>query len=397
MVRKSSLFAFCLLIALSVTSCKLPGPDVDTLERITDSWPAYFYGGDNRVVQRYVRHMVALANGDVLLQGSDTAGETFFGLDRPFLMRVDHNGAPVWWLQSRDLGWVESLRETASGDIQVVSSSGDVRVQTFSYDGQPLETRLFSNTQNINHRSEIACEDGGIAIGGSHRDSYGGFMLHFYYSDTLSIVRLNADDTLAWTRHFTNPTWDRVIFRHFAECNGDFLIAGNADIGDDIDGQSHGFLARVDANGDILWTATTERLSYPGAIAGTADGGAACIVWGEQSDELVRLDGDGQQLWSQTLPNGWRGGENALFENALGELLLWNRPSMHGMVASVTRFSLEGVPAWDYQLESYLDGQAMDLTPAGGCAIAGSYTFNVEGPYSFLAPATPLFVLPVQE
>jgi len=118
-------------------------------------------------------------------------------------------------------------------------------------------------------------------------------------------VKVNADGDTLWTRHFGGAQWD-LCNKAIALTDGGYALAGQTfSYGV---GQGDAYLIRLDADGDTLWTATYGGTNNDAAesIAETYDGGFILAGHTESSGAgqrdlwLVRLDGSGNVLWEKT-------------------------------------------------------------------------------------------------
>jgi len=151
--------------------------------------------------------------------------------------------------------------------------------------------------------SIIQTEDGGYALAGftlsPHADDY-----------DMLLIKTDAEGDSLWSRTFGG--------RGFEECNsiiqtedGGYVLAGFAtSFGA---GSSDMWLVKTDAEGDSLWSRTFggEGMDICNSIIQTADGGYALAGYtesfgaGQRDKWLVKIDADGDSLWSQTF--GGRG------------------------------------------------------------------------------------------
>lgn len=293
-------------------------------------------------------------------------------------------GATVEW--ERTYGGVGNERANAitalpdggmlvAGDTySSVAVGQDMSLVRVDSDGQEVWSRTFGGAEYDSARAITALPDGGALVTGSTRSSGAG-RLDMY------LVRVDGDGRELWTRTYggVEPDEARAIA---ALPDGGALVAGSTSSSGA--GKRDMYLVRVDAVGRELWSRT-----YGGAdddvataIALLSDGGALMAGFsfsagsGGQDILLVRVDGEGRELWLRTY--GGVGNDGAAAIAALpggGALVAGSTGSSGagGMDMYLVRVSADGRELWSRTYGGAQREEAKTVTtlPDGGALVAG--------------------------
>jgi hypothetical protein len=267
-----------------------------------DSLWSRYYGGDSSEVLRAVQ---VLDDGSLIMVGrcdSWGAGGADF-----WLLKTTGDGDSLW---SRFYGgtggdYPGALELTsdngfilAGGTSSFGSGSGDFFLIKTDANGDSLWTRTFGGPNSEQARSAGETPDGGYYVAG-WTQSFGAGTEDFW------LVRVGPNGDSLWSRTFGGPSNERC-FTSLVGTDGNFYMAGDArSYGA---GDKDVWLVAASSSGDSLWS----RVFGGGydeecrAIQQTADGGFL-LVGGKNMDGadnwdvwVIRTDGSGNGLWDRT-------------------------------------------------------------------------------------------------
>jgi hypothetical protein len=206
-------------------------------------------------------------------------------------------------VQTPDLGYAIAGTTSSAG----ITDGWLVRTDSL---GLLLWTKYFSLPQIDVLRSIVLLPDSGFALAGyTNSKGYGGY--------DGWVIRTDKNGDTLWTRNYGTTDWD-LFYSITATWDGGFLCAGGtygAGNGDeDI------YLVRLDANGNELWTKTIggARMDEGRSIIETSDSlfalAANTYSLGDTLGDgwLLHLDVNGDTLWTQK--NGYRDTADFLYD-----------------------------------------------------------------------------------
>jgi hypothetical protein len=199
------------------------------------------------------------------------------------------------------------------------------------------------------------------------------------------VIRLDKKGKEIWSRTFGGPSWDVGT----AVCDagdGNFYICGYThSFGK---GEEDVYLIKIDKNGNKLWSKTFggERLDMANSISLTADGGlligATSGSFSNNTDfYLIRTDDQGKEIWSKSYAAEGPRGHAFDWCNAMvgtrdgGALLTGYADSQDVMEIHVIKTDKDGNEVWAKSLGNkpfYDFGNAVLEMADGGCIVAGS-------------------------
>jgi hypothetical protein len=149
-----------------------------------------------------------------------------------------------------------------------------------------------------------------------------------------------------------------------------------------------GYLYKLNLAGDSLWARPIEQFGLkaiaPQALVACRSGGFALLLNGYGQSQLVRLDEEGQVVWSRillTVKDEWtRGG--TLLESASGDFLLGCDLPYQAQPSGIQliKVGAKGDILWSRNLGSYSDGVfGLAELPSGGFAAAGETAAGSTG------------------
>lgn len=219
--------------------------------------------------------------------GSTTAQEQFI---RTYGSTGYDAGRAV--LQTEDGGYL-LLSNTSSFELD----NAQIMLVRVNERGDHLWNKFIGGELADVAQSIVSIADGGHVITG--------FTQTLDSAYNISVFRTDAEGELMWAKRFGGKEWDlgkKVI----ALADGGFAIAGHTH--SQGAGQGDAFLMRFNADGDTIWTRTYGGPMPDGAesLTASADGGFVLAGFTESLGSgmkdawLLRLDGDGNEIWSKT-------------------------------------------------------------------------------------------------
>jgi hypothetical protein len=214
------------------------------------------------------------------------------------LIRTDATGNIIWakkfvW----PLYYLYCVRQTADGGFVVGASKGHL----FKTDalGNLLWDQQYAGTDKI--YSVSLTSEGGFILTGAEWHSNA-------LVDEMFLVKTDVLGNFKWRKQFGGTDWDRG-FAVVEASGGGYIVAGTKQIGGGYDAF---WLVKTNSAGNVVWNRTfanqTGNLTTKAySVVPTADGGAVgagCYeVWGpeEQDVYIVRVDGEGNLVWSKII------------------------------------------------------------------------------------------------
>jgi len=225
-----------------------------------------------------------------------------------YVVKLDANGNLQW---TKTIGRIgahvgASLIQTSDGGYAIAGvtiSSGagelDVYVVKLDANGNLQWTKTIGGKNWEEGNSLIQTSDGGYAITGS-TESFGAGGADVY------VVKLDANGNLQWTKTIGGPKGEggRSIIQ---TSDGGYAITGATKSfgagGEDV------YVVKLDANGNLQWTKTIggENNDWGNSLIQTSDGGYVIAGYttsfgaGEADVYVVKLDANGNLLWTKTI------------------------------------------------------------------------------------------------
>jgi hypothetical protein len=298
-----------------------------------------------------------------------------------YLIKTDRQGNAQWEKTygglNDDVGW--SVKQTADGGYVIAGytdsyghGSDDVYVIKTDSNGDTIWTRTFGGTASDRGYSLALSSDGGVVVAGLTASFGTGWDVY--------VVKIDSSGNPAWEKFYGGPEED-----------GAYSIAGMPDGGFITAGDTRSFgtgvqdvyAIRLDNNGDSLWSRTYGGIDHYTAsgVAATSDSGAIMIgitdsygaIYGDYY--LVRINKDGDTLWTRHY-----GGEStewgySVRQKSDGSFIAagWSDSYGFGTQMYVIKLDVFGDTIWTQLLagDGYAAAFAMDFTPDGGYIIAG--------------------------
>ncbi|HLG34923.1 MAG TPA: T9SS type A sorting domain-containing protein [Bacteroidia bacterium] len=265
-------------------------------------WPRTFRGNINAttnfVKQTYDNGYIVAGNSNNMWGGTN------------YLIRLDSNGDTLWTrIYGGNYDLVVSVHQTSDNGFIIGgitesfgADSADVYLTKTDSNGNILWTKIYGGgIRNEGAYSFNLTSDGGFIICG-YTSSYGAGGYDFY------LMRTDSGGNPLWVKTFGGADMD---IAHSVEqtTDGGFIVTGSTNsfgVGEyDI------YLIRADGNGNLLWSNTYGGINDDGGncVQQTTDGGyivaGATNSFGVDSTVvyIVRTDSNGNILWSKTINN----------------------------------------------------------------------------------------------
>lgn len=263
----------------------------------------------------FCRDLVETSNGGFLLVGGIETDSSLF------LLRTGPNGGQVWTRHQQLNG--------ASAVAVCPASDGGFAVLCENYrDGADLRNLLLKidsagNTEwqkildNPNlpngYKDIVAVAGGGYALAGDARTFVPVSDFH------IRLLRLDDSGNMLWTQTVGADNGKKEFAYRLAEMpNGDLVVGGERRNNAPADA-SNFFLARLNAQGAVLWEQEYDKTGYQNLADFKVDQAGNLLLFGEtrQTDPtrlaLLKTDGSGTELWyrqprqtySSTAPGAW--------------------------------------------------------------------------------------------
>jgi len=224
----------------------------------------------------------------------------------------------------------------------------------------------------------IESSDGNIVVAGTTH--------HSQFRSTLGevlIAKLSPEGDILWERTRGGDALDQGLYVEATE-DGAYLVLGESDSFGA--GERDLYLLKIDDDGEILWEKTFggEKTEWAKEMVALSDGNFLLVgesnSYGDSFDVyLVKIDADGNELWSTTIGDDENESGSAALEADNGDLLILAVISYSGGASAqyrdtrLFRLDAEGNLIWNqlYRGETKQAGDAMAWTKDGDIVIAG--------------------------
>ena len=281
-----------------------------------------------------------LPNGEFVTSGysfstdGDALGNTVFPVD--WTLRVGSDGNKLWQKKVNpfDLQFRSIAASPDGGTVSlgfagaVTNAPTNFYVVKFDANGNVVWNRSYGGSKAETPKKIISTADGGYLVSGDTYSMDGDVKANHGVTD-LWVVKLDGNGDIVWERTFGGDNLDS--YATVAACSdGGFIVFGFTQSNNNGDvGPNHGSLgqdwlvAKVDANGNKLWSRTLggSALEISSAVIGDTDGG--CILMGQANSKdgdlagrtgsdidtwVVKLTKDGEIGWQALLGGPGNGG-----------------------------------------------------------------------------------------
>jgi hypothetical protein len=181
-------------------------------------------------------------------------------------------------------------------------------------------------------RSVVASPDGGTV-------SAGYVVAPNRYED-LSVVKLDANGNVVWSKTY-GGTLSEIAYRIINTADGGYIIAANSSSKDgDVktnQGNQDLWVLKLDANGNLVWSKTFGGANEDGVYDITACSDGGYVVCGTTRSNnsgdvpashgrgeyfVVKMDANGNKIWSKTYGGSWDETPNAVIADTDGSCIV---------------------------------------------------------------------------
>jgi hypothetical protein len=243
-------------------------------------------------------------------------------------------------------------------------------------DGEMEWSAVYGGRGNEYGHDALPLADGFLLVG--YTTSFGAGSRDIY------VVRTDARGSARWARHYGDKGRDDAV----AVCavGGGFVLAGTTSSRGA--GEEDVYVLKIDGDGNELWTGVFggERSEMASSVGVTAGGdilvAASTGTYGKGNDDfyLLRLDADGRKIWEKSYGNkGQRGygydwcGGMALTGDG-GALLAGHTDCQDVQNVYILNVDAAGTEQWSRVMgrRPFIDyGNAVSVGPDGRCWVAG--------------------------
>ncbi len=197
------------------------------------------------------------------------------------------------------------------------------------------------------------------------------------------VAKLTMDGDIVWEMTYGGDALDQGLYLEKTSDGGYFILGETDSMGA---GERDLYLVRITAEGELLWEKTVggPETEWAKDLIPMADGGFLLLGETDSYNDdfdvyVVRVDGDGDVIWSKTLDAGANESGTALLEAPNGDLLVMAVISYPGSSSGMYRdtrlyrLDSEGNVLWNmlYRGDNKQAGDAMAWTADGDIVIAG--------------------------
>lgn len=201
----------------------------------------------------------------------------------------------------------------------------------------------------------------------------------------MCLVKVNSQGHLLWFKSIGDPQRNEAAYALLPSGDGGYLMAGSYDPANT--GNFDLCLVKVDAQGDSLWTKIYGGTNADWALGLTPTGDGNFMVtgctgtWGAGGFDmwLLKVDADGDTLWTRTYGTPWDDWASAVIPSGDGGYLLAGTVNTQSSWIyedlSVVKVNAQGDPLWFQTWGGDNREQAFGITPSGdGCFLVAGYT-----------------------
>jgi hypothetical protein len=273
-----------------------------------------------------------------------------------------------------DANWVENT--TGGGFILVGTTTttdstwGDVSMIRINPWGDTLWTRQYGGVEGESAEGVRETPDGGFIVVGL-TTSYGAGSADVY------ALRTDSNGDTLWTRTYGGPGYDTAYGVDLAHGSG-YVITGIKDPGG---GTGDVYLVRIDGNGDTLWTNTYggTEVDWAMRVRRTSDGGYIMVGetrsfgYGLGDAYLVKVDSLGVMEWHQ-----WYGGASV-------DVAYDVRQTASGGYIAVGYTASAGAGSFDvFLIHTLADGDSIWTKTYGGTGYESGLSIVITYDYNYV-------------
>ena len=208
------------------------------------------------------------------------------------LMKIDSLGSIIW-KNKYDFGanaynsFVQQSSDSSYFLYGQLGGAGAVGgVAKFDKNGVFIWGKRFLNVTDQSVTAGLTIDNGKVLIGHGVGEGYG-------------LTKYDASGNVIWSKTNTSNTTNSVA-QIIMSSDGNYVFTGQA-----YSGSSYkATVTKVDTSGNVLWSKQFSDISIAAGldVCQTTDGGYALLVGGNCLFEIIKLDGNGNMVWSKYSP-----------------------------------------------------------------------------------------------
>ncbi len=386
-IRQMKMFITPLILPIKRVLFIILSIAVASLHAQPDSLWSYTYGGISRDRGYSV---IETTDGGLAVAGVYMHSSSHYSRDA-YLVKTDANGE-VEWERTYDAGGEEEREENSREVIQTSDGGYLLACQTYSNDdtspdcwavktdsaGEIEWANSYGGDDYEDSRSVIETGDGCYLLVG-YTTSFGAGAHDFY------LVKIDSDGEEIWSRTYGGDLMDYGM-DILSTNDGCYMICGNTrSFGN---GSKDYYMVKIDGDGEIVWSSAlgTELWESCYGVVQTHDGGYALIGFQEEGEDrdvfLVITDDEGEELWTQNYEDRYGVWGKDIVQTADGDFVIASSSTVrehgHGYDFSLFRVEAEnGEIVWSTVYGDRRSEFSFSLvqTTDGGYAMTG-YTSN---------------------
>ena len=272
------------------------------------------------------------------------------------------------------------------GSVEGFGFGSMTTVRRYERSGALLSSEQFSLSFYTTQKNAMVLDAvNGAYIGGWTRASS-------FASMNMILARVDRLGRLVWTRILVSPEWDRIQDLATDGQGGVFVGGRVGGPSGAIDGTEDAYVARYDAQGNELWSRTFGTSEYESVEACASDGAGGLFAVGPSrgsfalpsmgihSAFIIRINGDGRELWRRGVTSDHNDHLQAAASDRRGGCYIgggttgnYAGPLVGVSDIIVAHFDAAGQELWRAQLGLTNKGSAVTSLaahPDGGCVVS---------------------------
>jgi hypothetical protein len=305
------------------------------------------------------------------------------------------------------------------GGLNLTSAgAGDIFIASYDNGGGHRWSARFGDTNPNQFANAVATDpSGNVLVAGNHWGTvdFGGGPLTSAGGDDVFLVKLDSDGDHVWSKRFGDPSTDQTGRTVAVDASGEACLGGSFAGTIDFGSGSHSSLGGVDvyvakfaANGTSIWSRrfggvldqVLESVAVDGSgnvilcgyFSGTVDFGGLPLTALNNDIFLVKLDSDGDHVWSGSFGSGNDQEGAAVAVDGTGAIFAAGRfestvnfggstlSSVGGHDVFLAKFTGAGTHTWSKRFGSALDqaATALAVDATGDIVALGNFASTID-------------------